>query len=257
CGTRIQSLVSGAGSSFGLECKGAPEGSGSCKLTIEGVPFTLPLTCSPNECRTVSAAAEVAAAMSSGAPPPPPPVQDWVPLVASIPLAVVVMLAVAMMAGLMSYRRHFAAVWCRYDMYKDGNDEDADESGRPREGGERLNSSAKAVEAAASPAATTSTGTASTALPNISGIVSDAGVGVDVAGGRVANLLGALTNGTVYDGTTIDVGDSSGKPTALIFENITVDVPYNRLFGAKRSLNHHYLYDDQALIKGHPSAMEE
>jgi hypothetical protein len=101
CGERMRAMVEGSGSTFSMQCPAGGDGGGGdgeggstsggggdgggggkCQLSIDGVPFTIPLACSPNECRTAAAASVVAAALSSGGPPPPPPVQDWVPVVA-------------------------------------------------------------------------------------------------------------------------------------------------------------------------------
>ncbi|GLC42256.1 hypothetical protein PLESTM_001309400 [Pleodorina starrii] len=78
CTERIRTMVSYIGSAFGMSCSGA-DADARCKLSFDGVGFDVPLTCSPNECRTNAAAEWLRdrGGMSQpppvASPPPPPP----------------------------------------------------------------------------------------------------------------------------------------------------------------------------------------
>ncbi|GLC52605.1 hypothetical protein PLESTB_000648300 [Pleodorina starrii] len=237
CSDRTRSFAAGMGTSFGLSCNGPDVGAGGgkCKLSVEGVGFDVPLTCSPNECRTVAAASVVASALSSGGPPPPPPVQDWVPLVAALPMAVVALLAAAMAAGLLAHRRHFAAVWGRYGgdsrSGKDGGALGGD--GPPAEPDDCDVVDGEDTYAAAAAAVLAT-------LP-YSG------------GGGVSKLLGPSSDGVS--------GGAGGKRTALVFDDVTVEVPYSRLFFRTREYenhhHHHHPHDELPIRRGNTTCTED
>lgn len=140
----------------------------------------------------------------------------------AIPLAVVTLLAVALSVGLLSFRRHFSAVWDRYDVYEtrrgngddsggDGDDEGYGDSGTGEDGGGgsyllgTLQTSPRCLHKASETAVATQGALA--ALPCSGG---------DGDGGGVAGIVRS-TNGVIG-------GDL--KRIALVFDDVSVKVPH-------------------------------